>query len=152
MAPTLPTTISTSLLAPVIALNVWTFTMESWMYATRIPAVTKYKVKLDPSNTLESFNSQLPAHVRWKADNYNHLLEQPTQFYAVALTLALLGAGKGGIRESWDVRLAWAYVGLRVAHSFVQAVSNPVMTRFKVFVTSSFVLLGLTARAGLMML
>jgi hypothetical protein len=43
-------------------------------------------------------------------------------------------------------------VGLRVAHSFVQAVSNPVMTRFKVFVTSSFVLLGLTARAGLMML
>jgi hypothetical protein len=152
MAPTISTGISTGLLAPVIALNVWTFTMEAWMYATRIPAVSKYKVNISSHATKEEFNAKIPAPIRWKADNYNHLLEQPTQFYAVALTLAFLGAGQGGIADDWDVRLAWAYVGLRVVHSFVQAVSNPIMTRFKVFVVSSSVLLGLTVRAALMLL
>jgi hypothetical protein len=29
---------------------------------------------------------QLPTSVRWRADNYNNLMEQPTMFYAVALT------------------------------------------------------------------
>jgi MAPEG family len=47
--------------------------------------------------------------VRWKADNYNNLMEQPTLFYAVTLALALLGAGEG-----LNTGLAWLYVGLRV--------------------------------------
>jgi hypothetical protein len=45
--------ISTGLLAPVVALNIWTFTMEAWMYATRIPAVSKYKADVRPSATME---------------------------------------------------------------------------------------------------
>jgi hypothetical protein len=152
MPSVIPTGISTGLLAPVIALNIWTFSMEAWMYATRIPAISKYNVNVSSDATKEEFNSKIPAPIRWKADNYNHLHEQPTQFYAVALTLAFLGAGQGGIADDWDVRLAWAYVGLRVTHSLVQAVSNPIMTRFKIFVTSSFVLVGMTARAALMLL
>ena len=95
------------ILAPLIALVLWTFVMWAWMYATRIPAIWKYKVALDPYRSKEEFNAQLPAEVRWKADNYNHLMEQPTLFYAVALTLAFLDAGAG-----WNSFLAWAYVGL----------------------------------------
>jgi hypothetical protein len=152
MAPVIPVGISTGLLAPVVALNIWTFTMEAWMYATRIPAITKYKIPIDSHTPASEWDRKIPAPIRWKADNYNHLHEQPTQFYAVALTLVFLGAGQGGIANDWDVRLAWAYVGLRVVHSLVQAISNPIMTRFKVFVASSFVLLGMTVRAGLMLL
>jgi hypothetical protein len=70
------------------------------------------------------FDSQLPAQVRWKADNYNNLMEQPTLFYAVTLALALLGAGEG-----LNTGLAWLYVGLRVAHSLIQAIINVVMLR-----------------------
>jgi hypothetical protein len=143
MAPVIPVGISTGLLSPVIALNLWTFTMEFWMYAKRVPAVTKYKVKIDPDMTKEEFNKPLPGHVRWKADNYNHLLEQPTQFYAVALTLAFLGAG-----DRLNVGLAWGYVGVRVVHSLVHVLGNPIMTRFKLFVLSSVVLLTMTGRAA----
>jgi hypothetical protein len=45
MAPILAG-ISTGLLAPVVALNIWTFAMEGWMYATRIPAVNRYSAEV----------------------------------------------------------------------------------------------------------
>ena len=45
--------------------------------------------------------------------------------------------------------LAWAYVGLRVAHSLVQSLVNNIMLRFSVFALSSLVLMALTVRVGL---
>jgi hypothetical protein len=49
--------------------------MWAWLYATRIPAIRKNKIALDPQASKEAFNAQIPAKVRWKADNYNHLME-----------------------------------------------------------------------------
>jgi len=79
--------------------------MWAWLYATRIPAIRKYKIVFDPHRPSGEFHAQLPAQVRWKADNYNNLMEQPTLFYAVVLTLALLGEG-----NTLNVWLAWFYV------------------------------------------
>ncbi len=84
----------------------------------------------------------LPPSVRWKADNYNHLMEQPTIFYAVAIVLAMIGEG-GGVNATF----AWVYVGLRVVHSFVQSIGNKIELRFLVFIFSSFALLGLIVNA-----
>lgn len=95
-----------TILAPLVALVLWSFVMWAWLYATRIPAVTKGKIIYDPHRPAEEFHAQLPAQVRWKADNYNNLMEQPTLFYAVTLALALLGAGEG-----LNTGLAWLYVG-----------------------------------------
>lgn len=72
----------------------------------------------------------------------SHLMEQPTQYYATALTLAMLGAN-----DSTTVGLAWTYTGLRVVHSLVQATVNHIPTRFGLFALSSFTLLGMTAKA-----
>jgi hypothetical protein len=135
------------ILAPVIALVLWSFVMGAWLYATRIPAITKRKIVYDPNRPAEEFHAQLPAQVRWKADNYNNLMEQPTLFYAVALTLALLGAGVG-----LNAALAWLYVGLRIAHSLVQATVNVVMIRFAIFMAASLVLLVMSIRAALVVL
>ena len=71
-------------------------------------------------------------------------MEQPTLFYAVTLTLALLGAGNG-----LNVALAWAYVSLRIAHSLVQAIINVVMIRFALFMAASLVLLAMSVRAAM---
>jgi hypothetical protein len=131
------------LLAPVIALVLWTFVMCAWLYATRIPAMLRQKIVYDPRRPVEEFQAQLPAPVRWKADNYNHLLEQPTLFYAVALTLTLLGAD-----GAWNLSLAWAYVGLRVVHSLVQATVNVILARFAIFIAATVVLLVLSLRAA----
>jgi hypothetical protein len=132
-----------SLLPPVIALVLWTFVMWVWLYATRIPAIRKNRVPLDPSATKEEFNARIPAETRWKADNYNHLMEQPTLFYAVVLSLAVMQAG-GAVNTG----LAWAYVALRVAHSLVHATVNVIMVRFYIFMAASLVLFALTLRAA----
>lgn len=134
------------MLAPVIALVLWSFVMWAWMYATRIPAMVRAKMRLDPEAPRGQQMATLPARVRWKADNYNHLLEQPTLFYAIALTLALLGKGAG-----LELTLAWAYVGLRVAHSLLQALVNKIEVRFALFASSSLVLLAMTVLAALEM-
>jgi hypothetical protein len=132
------------ILVPLVTLVLWSFVMWAWLYATRIPAIVKNRIILDPHRPKEEFQAQLPAQVRWKADNYNHLMEQPTLFYAVALTLALLGEGAG-----LNTALAWLYVGLRIVHSLVQALVNIIMLRFAIFMAASVVLLVMAIRAAL---
>lgn len=83
--------------------------------------------------------SLLPPHVRWKADNYNHLLEQPTLFYALTCSLALLG-----VQSTTSLLLAWVYVGLRIGHSLVQSLVNKIEIRFLLFVFSNIPLFALT--------
>ena len=130
------------ILAPIVALVAWSMVMWVWMYATRIPAIQKLGMQLDSNAPRGEQMNQLPAAVGWKADNYNHLMGQPSIFYAVAFALALMEHGTG-----INLTLAWAYVGLRVVHSLVQSLGNKVMVRFGVFFLSSVVLLALTVNA-----
>jgi len=133
-----------AILQPVVALVLWSMVMWAWLYATRIPAMRKAQVGLDPNLTSADLAARLPPQVRWKADNYNHLMEQPTLFYAIALTLAVAGQGDG-----LNAALAWGYVGLRVAHSLVQATANVIMLRWALFMAGSLVLLALAVHAAL---
>lgn len=137
-------TIVAPILKPVVALVLWSLVMWLWLYATRIPAMQKLKIPLDPNKPPGELAAQLPPNVRWKADNYNHLMEQPTIFYATALALALAQAGDG-----LNATLAWAYVGLRVVHSLIQATVNVIMLRWAVFTAASVVLVVLAVRAAM---
>ncbi len=129
---------TSSLLLPVFALISWTLVLWFWMYATRIPAIVSSGMAMDPDAPRGSQMAQLPARVRWKADNYDHLLEQPTLFYAAVLALVLLG--ETGAFALW---CAWSYVVLRVVHSLVQVLVNKIELRFAVFVLSTLPLFGL---------
>lgn len=134
------------ILPPVVALMIWTMIMWIWMYATRIPAMQKAP-DLEPAKlvgtTGPGLREKLPDRVNWKADNYNHLHEQPTLFYAVALILALVDPG-----HEVNALLAWIYTGLRIAHSLVQATANKVVVRFVLFALSSVVLIALIWHAA----
>jgi len=129
------------LLRPVAAMAGWTFAMEAWMYATRIPAISKYKVSTNPTKVKEEMNTKIPPHIRFIADNFNHLHEQPTVFYAVAIALALAGDG-----HKYTEYGAWSYVGVRIVHSLFQSLVNKVEVRFPLFLTSSIICAGLTGR------
>ena len=133
------------ILQPVVGLMIWTMVMWAWMYATRIPAMSRKGVtpdELSSNNTAYLLDTKLPASVQRKAHNYNHLHEQPTVFYAVAIVLAILGQGDG-----MNALLGWIYLGLRIAHSLVQATANVVMVRFVLFALSSLVLIALIFHA-----
>jgi hypothetical protein len=137
------------ILAPVVALVAWTLVMQAWMYVTRIGAMKHAGISLKGKvgGRGSALEGAIPDEANWKAHNYAHLMEQPTIFYAIALTLALMGFG-GGINY-W---LAWGYVGLRILHSLIQATVNIVTIRFTVFTLASLCLLGLTIHAGVRML
>ncbi len=131
--------ISVEILGPVIALVAWSLVMWIWMYATRIPAMFAANMKLDPNAPRGEQMALLPPEVRWKADNYNHLMEQPTIFYAIAISLSLLS-----VNSEASVVLAWVYVVLRVAHSLLQALVNKIEGRFAIFLLSNIPLFALT--------
>lgn len=129
-----------AILVPALALITWTLVIWFWMYAQRIPAMQQ--AGIDPQDAAHpGALNVLPAKARQAADNYNHLHEQPTLFYALVFFCALAGTG-----DSLNVTLAWAYVGLRVIHSLVQVTANKVAVRFSIFVLASLVLGAITVR------
>jgi hypothetical protein len=128
------------MLLSMLALILWTFIIETWMYATRIPAMHAAGIRPGRIKRAEQLEG-LPVAVKQIADNYNHLHEQPQVFYALAICAYLVHAG-----DPFTVALAWIYVAIRVVHSLIQCTSNFVPLRFFVFVLSSVVLVVLAIR------
>ncbi len=141
---------ASDIIKPVTVLALWTMVMWLWLYATRLPAMKR--AKIDAINMVGSTGKGLredlaaggEVKASWVADNYNHLHEAPTVFYAVALALAFMGGGNG-----MNATIAWAYVGFRIFHSLVQVLSNRVVVRFTVFMLSSLCLVALCFRAAM---
>ena len=133
-----------SLLQSILAMGLLSLVMFIWMYATRLPAFSK--AKLDPQEAMHpgTYHERIPSEVRRVADNYNHLFEAPTIFYAVTLAIVLLG-----LADPLHVICAWAFVILRVLHSLVQATVNRVMVRFLLFALSWVAMGTMIVRAAL---
>jgi hypothetical protein len=129
------TTSMASLIPPVLTLIGWTFVMWVWLYATRIPAVRAARIDLVAVSRTGA-KLELPPEVSRVADNYNHLHEQPTLFYALALAAEI-----ANVVDYLSAALGWGYVALRVVHSLVQATRNVIIVRFYVFAAASLVLL-----------
>ncbi len=131
----------TSILTPVLALICLSLLVWIWMYATRMPALSK--AGLDPQAAMHPGSLDvLPSSARRVADNYNHLMEQPTIFYALVFYIYL-----AGIVDPFFIWLAWGYVGLRVLHTLVQCTANIVLIRFSLFSLSTILLMVMAIRA-----
>jgi hypothetical protein len=133
------------ILAPVVTLVAWTLVMMIWMAVARRRAFAKLGIgwgTVPRGSRGTSLDGRVPDEFQWPSHNYNHLMEQPTIFYAIALTLALMDMGTG-----INLWLAWGYAGLRILHSLVQATVNVVAYRLTVFALASLCLLGLTVHA-----
>ena len=132
---------STEFLTPVLALVAWTLVMWIWMYASRLPAMKEAGIDPQDAAYPGTWAHRLRPGVRSVADNYNHLHEQPTIFYALMFFAAITGGG-----DATALKLAWAYVALRVVHSLVQSTFNRVVVRFSVFALATLVLVVMVAR------
>jgi hypothetical protein len=128
------------MLTPVLTLIVWSLLIWIWMYATRIPAMQKARIAPQDARFPGSLD-KLPDSARQVADNYNHLMEQPTIFYALCFYVVLAGH-----TDALNMELAWAYVGLRILHSLIQCTVNVVNLRFVVFALSTLMLMAIAAR------
>jgi hypothetical protein len=117
-----------SILQPVFVVALLTVAMTIWMIATRIPALSARNIDAQQAQDTSKLSDLLPPEIMRVSNNYNHLFEQPTVFYAIAISLAVAGQV-----DSLHVQCAWAFAGLRIAHSLVQATVDIVAVRFSLF-------------------
>ena len=99
--------------------------------ATRLPSIIKYFGKLQAAKHSEDLRPNLPTAARNITDNYNHLFEQPTLFYALITYIYLMEHV-----DTIHLYLAWFYASLRITHSVIQITSNNVSYRALVFIGS----------------
>lgn len=135
---------ASAMLQPVIVVAVLSIVMMFWMLATRIPKMNELGIDPQRAQNTSTLGEVLPQETMRISNNYNHLFEQPTVFYAVAITIAVLGHV-----DAIAVGCAWAYAGLRVVHSIVQATIDVVMIRFSLFALSSLALTVLVVREAI---
>lgn len=129
---------------PAAVLVLWSLVMLVWLGVARFAAFPKLGIDLSKAAPGGRGTDLDPALGRaaWPSHNYQHLMEQPTLFYATVAILALTGASGGT-----NTGLAWAYVGLRIVHSVWQATVNRIPVRFGLFLVSSLCLIGLAVNA-----
>ena len=123
-------------LTPVLALIIWTLVMLLVMYKRRIPAMNAISKRTQDFIDNPKLGEKLPASARWAANNYNHLHESPTVFYALMFTIFLMDKV-----TPLALYCAWAFVVIRIIHSIVHITSNKVIVRFSLFLLSMIALI-----------
>jgi len=103
------------------------------------------KLSPDAGKFARDLNALMPDRAKQVSDNYMHLMEQPTLFYAVCFSLQFLGQGEHPV----NIGFAWGYVSIRVLHTLVHSTFNDVRIRFFLFLLSSVFLVGLVTHAVL---
>jgi len=131
-----------SILQAVFGMGLLTFVMMLWMSFARLPAMKAAGLTLRDAAHTAALRARLPSSTNRVSDNYSHLFEAPTAFYAVALAIVA-----AGIADPIDALCAWAFLGARVAHSLVQATINVVPLRLAFYIASWLALATMILRA-----
>ena len=122
----------------MLAMLAWSGFVVAALLMTRIPVVMKHWGNLQYAKHSDELRPKMSDKFRYVTDNYNHIFEQPTLFYAVLIYIQLADTA-----NQTNVSLAWAYVSLRVIHSLIQLTSNNVSWRAASFATSSLILIAI---------
>ncbi len=114
------------------------------LYATRVPSLIKMWGNLQHAKHADELRPKLPLKLRYITDNYNHIFEQPTLFYAVVIYIFLMEH-----TDNIHVFLAWGYVATRMIHTAIQLTTNNVSCRAAIFSISGFCLIAMIVKESL---
>lgn len=127
-----------NILLPVFALFLLTVVCSFRLGYLRYTAVRRGEVDARYFRLYRGYEE--PEKLRVHSRHLVNLFETPVLFYVIAI-IALV-SGQGGLLP---IVLAWVYVALRYAHSWVHLTSNRVLLRFRLFALSMVVLVVLWA-------
>ncbi len=119
---------------PMFALVVLTFVIGFSTGISRLVSAKKGHVDRRYFKLLSGYAP--PDYIVKLGRNFSNLLEVPVLFYALGIILLALG-----INNSLMLGFAWAFVGLRVIHSFIHVTYNNPIHRFLAFLLSSSIVL-----------
>lgn len=115
---------------PMAMLALWTMTTLLLIPVARLKAAARGQVTAADFRYGES--DRVPDAVRLPNRHFMNLLEVPVLFYVAGFMAHLMSQA-----DALVVSLAWAYVGLRLAHSLVHLTYNNVLHRLAVFAASN---------------
>ncbi|WP_119718340.1 MAPEG family protein [Cognatilysobacter tabacisoli] len=122
-----------SIYLPALAMAGLTFAVWWRMYFMRIGQMKRERIH--PQKVATSAQASALLTDSRAADNFSNLFELPVLFY-----VALVVAAQIGMVDGVSLALSWAFVALRVAHSWIHVTYNKVMHRFAVYVAGGMVL------------
>jgi hypothetical protein len=122
-----------NLLYPALLLVLHTLLVAAYLGYRRYGAVSRGEASPE---YYEAYLGEEPASLRVIARHFSNLLEVPLLFYVLTV-IAVITQLTGALL----VLLAWAYVLLRLVHSYIHLGPNVVLWRFRVYALSMLVLL-----------
>lgn len=122
-----------AIFVPAVAMAALTFVVWLRMYVSRIGQMKRERIH--PQSVATSAQATARLTDSRAADNFRNLFELPVLFY-----LAIVVAAQAGLVTTTVLALAWLFVALRVAHSWIQCTYNKVMHRFYVYCAGGFAL------------
>lgn len=123
---------------PVITLVGLTFIIAFLMLRSRFAAVENKQVSI---KYFQLNQGNIPEAMQRLSDNYDNLLSTPVLFYLAMVIAYILN-----VVDTGYVMLAWSYVVLRFAHSYIHTVYNNVIHRMLAFVIGVVVLMSIWLR------
>lgn len=130
---------------PLCALVLLTFLVLGLIPFRRFRAASRGQVTPEDFRYGESAN--VPHEVSLPNRNMMNLLEMPALFYVGTIVVFLIGQV-----DKAFLWLSWAYVALRVVHSFIHVTYNKTMHRLVPFALSNLVLVAFWLRLGIKLL
>jgi hypothetical protein len=125
-----------AIFVPMSLLALWTFVVLFLVGARRLRATRAGQV---PHGTFRAGPGvDVPLAVTIANRHFMNLLEAPVLFYVVCIALFVSGGS-----TATTLALAWAYLVLRLVHSFIHLGYNRVIHRLFVFALGNLVLLGM---------
>jgi hypothetical protein len=125
-----------SLVYPMFAMVLLTFSVLVRLFRARTAAVASGAIKASYFRIYQDGTE--PAASAQLARNVSNLFEAPVLFYAACVTALALQVESVAV-----LGLAWAYVVLRVVHSYIHTGRNRLKGRIHAFFSSWLVLLAL---------
>jgi hypothetical protein len=122
------------ILFPMVALATLTFAILVLIPFRRFRAGLAGQLRIEDCRYGES--PRVPPEASLPNRNMMNLLELPVLFYAACLTYLVTNRD-----DDWALLLAWAYVGLRIAHSAIHLTYNRVQRRLMAIAASNVVLI-----------
>lgn len=118
---------------PALAMVALTFVVWLRMYVMRIAQMKRDRIH--PQAIATSAQAAAKLTDSRAADNFRNLFELPVLFY-----LALVVAAISGQESTPVLVLAWLFVLLRIAHSWIHCTYNKVMHRFSAYLAGGIAL------------
>lgn len=124
---------SFAILYPAFAMVFLTFGVSVWLLMMRIKA---YKAGAVEPKYFRLNQGEIPVYAKQAEQHYENLFEMPVLFYVVLLLAFVTQTANVGL-----IFLAWAYVAVRIAHTYIHLGTNKLLLRRNVFLASFAVLL-----------